>query len=142
MDEDKIRSKIGQIENYIADLKEIVPQSFDEYAKSKITKYAIERLFQVIIESIIDVCAILVNDLKLGPPRDEDGILDLLKPKMSSVSKIKSMKGFRNVLVHKYSEINDELVFRIASEQLKDLSDVIADIRRLLHSPKKKSISR
>jgi uncharacterized protein YutE (UPF0331/DUF86 family) len=142
MDEDKIRSKIGQIENYISDLKEILPQSFDEYAKSKITKYAIERLFQVIIEAIIDVCAILVNDLKLGPPRDEDSLLDSLKSKLSSVGKIKSMKGFRNVLVHKYSEINDELVFHIASEQLNDLIAVIEEIKHLLLAQRKKSISR
>jgi uncharacterized protein YutE (UPF0331/DUF86 family) len=47
------------------------------------------------------------------------------------------MKGFRNVLVHKYSEINDELVFRIASEQLNDLEIVIADIKRLLQVVKR-----
>jgi uncharacterized protein YutE (UPF0331/DUF86 family) len=137
VDEDRIRSKLGLIENYIEDLKAIVPQSLDEYTSSKITKYATERLFQVIIESIIDVCAILVNDLKLGPPRDEDGLLDSLKTKIPSVVKIKLMKGFRNVLVHKYSEINDELVFRVASEHLNDLYDVIADIKRLLVSKKK-----
>ena len=87
MDEDRIRLKIGVIENYVTDLKAIVPETFDDYKNNKTTRYAIERLFQVIIEGILDVCAILVNELKIGPPRDEDGLLNLLK-----ASKFKDLK--------------------------------------------------
>ena len=37
------------------------------------------------------------------------------------IQKLKKMKGFRNVLVHKYAEIDDELVY----EHLKKLGDFI-----------------
>ena len=33
------------------------------------------------------------------------------------------MKGFRNILVHRYSEVDDELVFIFLSKNLKDFNE-------------------
>ena len=38
------------------------------------------------------------------------------------------MKGFRNILVHKYGVVDDELVFEMLSEKLGDFELIIKEI--------------
>jgi len=56
-------------------------------------------------------------------PEDEDALLDKLQKKnilsISLTKKLRSMKGFRNILVHKYGEVDDEISY----ENLEKLSD-------------------
>lgn len=64
---------------------------------------------------MIDACALLVKGLRLGLPAEEGDLFEKLeKEKIISKEmkeKLKSMRGFRNILVHRYAEVDDELVF-------------------------------
>ncbi len=123
IDENRILTKIDEFEQYVNELEKIKPSDFEEYKNSIEKKRACERLLQIAIESVIDVCNILVSSLKLGVPDDEDALFDKLNKEKIISNKMRKvlseMKGFRNVLVHKYGEVNDELVF----ENLDKLSD-------------------
>ena len=44
---------------------------------------------------------------------------------------LKNMKGFRNILVHKYGVINDELVFEVLSEKLEDFEKFKQEILKI-----------
>jgi len=50
--------------------------------------------------------------------------------------KIKSMKGFRNILVHRYGEIDDDLVYEEIKNGLKDFEEFEKKIESFLEKLK------
>jgi uncharacterized protein YutE (UPF0331/DUF86 family) len=132
MDRQRLLVKMGQLEQYMNELKEVVPEQEEKYLNSTLHKRAVERILQMSIETAIDICAILIQHLKLGPPNNEDNILDLLKDKIPSIEILKAMKRFRNVLVHKYGTIEDKIVYENASSRSGDFSQFLDDVRKIL----------
>lgn len=77
-------------------------------------------------------------DLELGiPGTDEDVIEHLVKGDVLSEelrTKLKSMKGFRNIIVHRYGKIDDKLTFSLLSDEIRDVYDFIRRIRGFLEA--------
>jgi uncharacterized protein YutE (UPF0331/DUF86 family) len=123
LDRERILGKIDQLEGYLRDLRTIMPQDFTAYEKIE-KKRACERLLQVSMEAVIDVCHLLVTGLRLGIPSEEDDLFEKLEaagivsPPMSEA--LKEMKGFRNILVHEYARIDDRIVYEVAKTKLGD----------------------
>jgi uncharacterized protein YutE (UPF0331/DUF86 family) len=123
MDEKIVLAKIDELNSYLDELEQIKPNNLEEYVSSVKNRRACERLLQISVEAVIDICNILASQLRVGLPADEDEVFEKLAEKkvisknMSLV--LKAIKGFRNVLVHKYAKIDDELVF----ENLDKLND-------------------
>jgi len=46
------------------------------------------------------------------------------------------MKGFRNILVHRYGRINDELAFEVLHEHLGDIYEFVELIEKFLEGQK------
>jgi len=131
IDKKKILSKIDELNNYLEELENIMPKDFEEYKNSIEKKRACERLLQISIETLIDIANILVSGLKLGIPSDEDILIEKLRNRRiiseKTAKKLNEMKGFRNILVHKYGEVDDELVFENLSN-LDDFEDFTKEI--------------
>ena len=128
---------LRQLENYLEKLSNILAPDLDEYLISLQNRLATERLLQLAIECIIDVCAILAKDLHLGPPQNEDNLLELLSGKLTNVEILKQMKRFRNILVHRYGEIDDRLVYQFASEQTSDFEQFIQEVEEIIKNLEK-----
>ena len=124
MDKKRILSKFVEIDSYLEELDEIKPLEFEDYENSILNKRSIERILQISIEVVLDICNLLVSDLNLGIPADEDSVFDKLRKKKIISKKLYDilieMKGFRNVLVHKYGAIEDEKVFEVLTDKLDD----------------------
>ena len=107
-----------------------------EYKSLIEKKRACERLLQISIETIIDICNILISNLKLGLPADEEDTFQKLENKKIISKKmadtLSNMKGFRNILVHKYGIVDDELAFEMLSEKLEDFEKFKDEILRFL----------
>ncbi len=132
MDEERILIKISQIEQYLDELQQILPEEVETYLNSIKDRRAVERVLQITIENVIDICAILVKEFHLGPPNNEENILDLLHGKISNIKKLKEMKGFRNFLVHRYDTLDDRRVFDHATNGVSDIESFIQNIKNLL----------
>lgn len=124
IDRDRILAKLDQLDGYLAELRSIVPGRFEDYQRVE-TRRACERLVQVLVETVIDTCALLVSALRLGLPGEEDDLFEklaqrgVLSPDM--VGTLRRMKGLRNILVHGYGRINDEVVYDAVRYRLADL---------------------
>ena len=68
LDKEKIFSKLDELDDYIEELEKIKPMDLDEYNGSIEKKRACERLLQISIETVLDICNIIVSNLKLGVP--------------------------------------------------------------------------
>ncbi len=66
---------------------------------------------------------------------EEDIITILEKKKILSdklISKVRGMKGFRNILVHKYGEIDDHRAYASLKEELKDFGLFEKEVKQSL----------
>src|SRR5436309_14835225 len=71
VDRDRVLAKLDRLDGYLSELRSIVPARFEEYLRVE-RKRACERLAQVAVEAVLDVCALLVPGLRLGLPGEED----------------------------------------------------------------------
>ena len=139
IDRERILGKVAELEGYLSELRQILPESFDEYVRSIEKRRACERILQIAVEAVIDICAMLVQGLRLGLPAEEDDVFDklaqhgVLSQKM--VETLRRMEGFRNILVHEYGRVDDRIVFDVAVNRLGDFEDfkreVLAALQKL-----------
>lgn len=132
MDSAKILTKLDQLEKYLAKYDEIVPISEEIYINSFEKQLAVERLLQISIEIMIDVAMMLIKQKHLGLPADEDDVFDKLQPFFKKIEKYKEMKRFRNLLVHRYGEVNNKQVFYNATNCIEDFYSFMTEVKNIL----------
>jgi len=134
VDRERILSRLAQLESYLRELREVAPPTFEEYRGLR--KRACERLAQVAIEAALDVCALLVRELRLGVPGEEDDVLAKLAHSgtlsQETVAILRRMKGFRKVLVHEYGAVDDRIVYEVVTNRLRDLAGFATEVRAAL----------
>lgn len=135
LDRERILAKVDELDGYVKELQAIAPQSFTEYRRIE-KKRACERLLQIAVECVIDVCNLFVSGLRLGLPAEEDDLFEkleqagILSPRMKET--VKEMKGFRNILVHEYGRIDDEIVYQATKTRLGDFADFKREVLEAL----------
>jgi len=121
LDQKRIAVKFDELARFLDELEQITPKTYKEYLTIE-KKRSCERLMQLSIECVVDVCKLIVSGANLGIPGKEIDILEALeKKKIISKklnSELKEMRGFRNILVHEYATINDELSFEILKTKI------------------------
>jgi uncharacterized protein YutE (UPF0331/DUF86 family) len=131
-----IRTKIREITDGIALVEEHLPSSVQEFQKLKLVKDGIYKRIEFAIEDVFDICAILNTDLALGVPGEDEDILNhLVGDEIISrdmLEKIQGMRGFRNIVVHRYGTIDDSLAFKLLKENIGDFSLFTAEIEKIL----------
>jgi len=121
-----IKTKLKIIDENLELVKGNLPERVDEFTALGLIKDGIYKKIEASIQEIISICSIINSDLKLGIPSNRDDIIvalknnNILSSKMAE--KIKRLKGFRNFLVHRYGQINDEVAFNDIKQGLSDFS--------------------
>lgn len=139
-----IEKKIADIIEAINLVSDNLPEAYADFEKSGLVKHGLYKQLEHAIESVLDICSMINSDLNLGMPETEDNILDNLERKkvfsVSLIQLIREMKKFRNILVHKYGNIDDKKAYNEIKEGLKDFELIINEIERFLkaHLTKKK----
>ena len=123
LDRSRILLKLDEMIQYVEELRDMLPEE-EEYQHNLIKRRASEKTIEVAIESLIDVSAMIVSSQQLGLPANEGNIFDILiengilSKKLGEI--LKDMKGFRNILIHRYARIDDVIVHHNLSNFLDD----------------------
>ena len=132
---DRIDDKILEIEEYLSDLENFKPDSFELYKDNKEKKAVCEHYFEKIIGAVEDLAFAIIKEkgLKIG---DEERVFSILSEENiisdDLAKKLREAKGMRNIIAHEYGEIDDEIVFNsIKNELIKDVEEFI-DLVELL----------
>jgi len=131
----RILGKLDQMHRYLKELNEMLP-SEEEYLRNTPLRRGCEKTTELSIECVIDIISMIVSYCKLGVPRSENDLVDLLikekilSEKMGRV--IIEMKGFRNRLVHKYGEVDNHKAYESISSEIEDFSLFEEEIKRYL----------
>ena len=135
---DRIEKKLTEIVDTIDFISENLTDSFENFSESRILKDAIYKNVEFVIQNIIDICFIINSDLRLGIPEVEDDVFRHLKQRdifsKKIIGIIEEMKSFRNILVHKYGEIDDKKAFENIKEGIKDFELIVSEIEDFLKS--------
>lgn len=118
MDELRLKRYRDKI-NYIFDNIDDLPKK----PKNKFEKRAIFYSIQTSIESMIDIVAMVIKDLGIQVKDDELNITTIVKERNLNPElgeKLKKANGLRNILVHRYNEIDEQIILDSVDE-IKDL---------------------
>ncbi|MHA1302820.1 MAG: type VII toxin-antitoxin system HepT family RNase toxin [Candidatus Heimdallarchaeaceae archaeon] len=136
MRNDIILAKIEQIEENLKVISNYLPTELKDFLNLGIIKDGIYKRLEYSIELVLDILAIINTDLKLGIPNEDLDILENIEKNKilpsSLMDIVRNMKSFRNILVHKYGRINDEIVFEILNEKLNDFEVITNAILEFL----------
>jgi uncharacterized protein YutE (UPF0331/DUF86 family) len=129
-------SKFDQIRENCKLIEDNLPENYEEFEKLGLVKDGIYKRIEHCVELIIDIIAMLNADLKLGIPNGTSDIYEQLHKNKILTSEIveiiKNMKGFRNILVHRYGTIDDELAFDIIKQKLQDFKILEKEIMGII----------
>lgn len=124
LDKNLLIKKLGLIDEYLGELEPLVAMGEDALRADKLKYHTAERLFQLIVDAMIDINTHVIRELALAPPDDpqstfivlgEGGVL----PKDFAI-KIAPMVGLRNAVVHRYETVS---VRRFLHELVRDFAD-------------------
>jgi uncharacterized protein YutE (UPF0331/DUF86 family) len=133
-DPDLIAKKLALIETCIHELRTLSrPATF---ATDKLQERFAEHTLQIAIQAVLDVASHIVSDERLGEPRTNRELVDILErhrwisPDGGRI--MRQMVGFRNILVHGYDIVDVTVVADIVEHRLDDLLRFVAAIRSRL----------
>ena len=115
---------LSDIDSNLNDLKNASDITWDVYRVDKRARRFVERTLHVLIEACIDIAQHIVSDQKFREPanyRDTFVVLaenNIIQPK--DLEQFENMASFRNILVHYYEKVDDEIVFGIFKDNLAD----------------------
>lgn len=133
---DIIKTKMKEIKESLKLIEENLPEEPEKFAAMGLIKDGIYKRVEFCIQNVLDICAIMNSDLELGIPSSEEDIVEnLVREGILSAElgeRIKRMKGFRNILVHRYGRIDEEVAFESIKRGLNDFREFMEKIEGTL----------
>ncbi|MEO8009384.1 MAG: DUF86 domain-containing protein [Betaproteobacteria bacterium] len=131
-DPDLIAKKLAEIETYVRELRTLV--SIEKIkTEVKEERFAAHTL-QHAIQNTLDVASHIVSDERLGEPQTNQELFTLLERNdwlaAPLARNLRSMAGFRNILVHGYQKLNLDVLSDVLQNRLSDLTDFVNAIRQ------------
>ena len=118
----RYKEKISHSRERLMDLEEWLQES------EEISILASEKAFQEAIESIIDVFAMLLSDMKLEISDDYSNIEKIEKRGIINSEEKKTCieaNGLRNVIIHRYNGVNEARFTERARELIPKLNEIL-----------------
>jgi uncharacterized protein YutE (UPF0331/DUF86 family) len=132
VDRDLVNKKLAFIETCIAELRSLARlDAIDDDIREE--RFVVHTL-QLAAQAAIDVASHIVSDERLGEPRTNAELFELLHRAQwidGELSRsMRNLAGFRNIVVHGYEVVALEIVKDIVRNRLVDLLGFIAAVRR------------
>lgn len=107
---EKILLKLRNMKRYVDFLKSYKKITKKELENNYVLRSAIERNFHLALESVLDIGEMIISIEEFRKPEDYKEVIEILgKEGILSekfAKKFAPAAGFRNILVHKYAEVN------------------------------------
>ncbi|OHA27678.1 MAG: hypothetical protein A3D56_02190 [Candidatus Taylorbacteria bacterium RIFCSPHIGHO2_02_FULL_45_35] len=110
LDKNLITRKLALLDGYIAELEPIVSLTEEEILKDSLKFHVAERMFQLIVDEMIDINTHLIRVKTLTPPDDIQSTFTVLAKAgilpADFTKKISPVVGLRNAVVHRYEHVS------------------------------------
>ena len=130
-DPDLVAKKLAKIETCVEQLRTLAnPERLNTDIREQ---RFVEHTLQIAIQSLLDVASHIVSDERLGEPRTNREMIDLLERggwiAADLSQRLRNMVGFRNILVHGYEDVDLTIVRDVVERRLGDLLEFVAVVR-------------
>lgn len=130
---ERILRRLTEAKDSVDLVKGNLPPTYREFlSMSRLERDGIYKNIEFAIQSILDICALMVKDRRLKVPDSDDDILAELQEarvmREDVIRIIRKMKGFRNFLVHRYGALNERIAYNDIKAGLKDFATVFEEI--------------
>ncbi len=124
-----IDEKIKRVRDYLEEAKHLFRFSAKEILADSEKLHIAERLFQLIVDEMIDINQHFIKELGLDISNDLEGTFHILGennilPK-DFVLKISPVVGLRNRLVHRYGELDSKIFIESFQKEYSDFEKYI-----------------
>ena len=131
-DPELIAKRLAIIETCVRELRELArPPAIP--ADIREARF-VEHTLQIAIQAVLDTASHIVSDERLGEPRTNRELFDLLEragwidPVMAGA--LRDMAGFRNILVHGYDTVDLAIVQDVVEHHLDELLQFTDTVRK------------
>jgi uncharacterized protein YutE (UPF0331/DUF86 family) len=127
-----VESKLRFLEQTLADLETWPLGDLADFARNSLLRRAVERALQLAAESMIDVAERILAARRLAPADTAAQNLQRLQEigVLKDAERYAEMVRFRNFIVHRYEQIEPQLVYSLAKNKLGCFRDFVDEIRR------------
>jgi len=130
-DPELLAKRLALIETCVRQLRTLARP--DAIARDIREQRFVEHTLQIAIQAALDVASHIVSDRRLGEPRTNRELFDLLARDgwipATLADSLRRMVGFRNVLVHGYDDVDIGVVHDVVVNRLPDLVEFVAAVR-------------
>lgn len=120
-----IRKRLNKLDEYLAILYRLQEYTLDEFICDPEHYGSAERFLQLGIETITDMGNHVIAELALGVVNSYGDIPAIMSEQGYIDASLKEkwirMIGFRNILVHEYTDIDRRIVYEVLQHGLADL---------------------
>lgn len=124
VDKELLSRKISRLRSYTEALKSAEDIDWEKYKSDLRAKAFVERYLHLAIEEVIDIANHLISFFKWREPTGYRDLFQILKEhgimSEKDLPTFQNMASFRNMLVHRYETIDEELVFGLFKKRLDD----------------------
>ena len=124
VDKELLSRKISRLRTYTEALMSAEDIDWEKYKSDLRAKAFVERYLHLAIEEVIDIANHLISFFKWREPTGYRDLFQILKEhgilNEKDLPTFQNMASFRNMLVHRYETIDEELVFGLFKKRLDD----------------------
>ena len=130
---------LRELERSIAIIEDALPEKYEDFSHlPQILKDGIFKRTEHAIELIFDAMGEIIRVKRLETPKDDYNIVDILQRNgiitAEEARTLKAMRGFRNVLVHVYEDLNEEEAYENIKKGIQDLKQFLVKFREIYAS--------
>ena len=136
LDKNLIDGKLNDISGYLREIEPLLQRETPLILKNTVELHAIERLFQLIVDTTIDINTHIIAESGLIVPDDyqstfitlgENKIID-----MEFALRIAPAVGLRNLIVHRYEKVNLKKMMDDMKNEISDFVEYLAQIEKFV----------
>ena len=124
VDKELVSRKLSHLRMYVDELRRAEDINWEKYRSDLRARAFVERYIHLAIEEVIDVANYLVSFCQWREPTSFRDLFSILREHdvipEDHLLTFQRMASFRNMLVHRYESMDDELVFGIFNKHLRD----------------------
>ncbi len=134
----KIRDRTADIRSSVAELRELISQPPEAFSADRRNVYATAHLFLVAIEAVASICNHILSRLAHRAPTSYsecfESLGDLGVIPKDLAKELIPMARFRNLLVHRYWEFQDQELYRYTKDHLRYFEEFLKHLTRWLEN--------
>lgn len=124
VNEEVIVRKLSKLKEYVDELCRAEDITWEKYQKDIRTRAFVERYIHIAIQTVFDIANHIIAYQEWKEPETYRETFDILAAHgvvpEEKVVDFQNMASFRNMLVHHYESVENEVVFGIFKNRLKD----------------------